>query len=195
MSIYAFPIPENNFSHNIVFYKEAFTKEQCEAIIQRMSGQEAQPGQVVRKADDALHAPDIRNVAIKFLQYEDFPEVYDKICQYVIDANDTHFKADIIGFMEDMQVLHYGEDIGGGHYNWHIDCGPGLSTRKLSVILQLSDPNDYTGCELEVSAVPNIPKEQGTLIIFPSYTPHRVTKLITGNRNSLVVWVNGPPYK
>ncbi len=38
-------------------------------------------------------------------------------------------------------------------------------------------------------------KKQGTLIVFPSYTLHEVTPVTKGERNSLVTWVTGKPFK
>lgn len=194
-SIYAFPIEENDTATQVTYYKEAFTKTECDLIIDSVKHKSANAGQIVTAPSKSKKETDIRNVHVKYVEYEDCAFLYDKLCQLVLDANETRYKADITGFMESMQLLHYGEDIGGGHYNWHTDNGTGLSTRKLTAIIQLSDPADYTGCELEITHVIDIPKTQGSVIIFPSYLPHRVTKLLSGNRNSLVVWVNGPPYR
>jgi PKHD-type hydroxylase len=38
-------------------------------------------------------------------------------------------------------------------------------------------------------------KAQGTLILFPSYTLHEVMPVTKGERNSLVSWVTGKPFK
>jgi len=38
-------------------------------------------------------------------------------------------------------------------------------------------------------------KEQGTLILFPSYTLHEVKPVTKGERNSLVSWVTGKQFK
>ena len=37
-------------------------------------------------------------------------------------------------------------------------------------------------------------KEQGCLIVFPSYVLHEVTPIIKGERNSLVVWTTGKSF-
>ena len=50
--------------------------------------------------------------------------------------------------------------------------------RKLTVVVQLSDPADYDGGELEVwpdSTVRTAPRDRGTAVIFPSFALHRVT--------------------
>ena len=38
-------------------------------------------------------------------------------------------------------------------------------------------------------------KQQGTLILFPSYVLHQVTPVTKGERNSLVAWVTGDKFK
>ena len=38
-------------------------------------------------------------------------------------------------------------------------------------------------------------KDQGALIAFPSYTLHEVMPVTKGERNSLVTWVTGKPFK
>ena len=71
--------------------------------------------------------------------------------------------------------------------------------RSLSIVVQLSDPNDYDGCDLELLNMgekrpTKMMRDRGTLIAFPSYTLHRVTPATRGVRNSLVAWVTGKPF-
>jgi PKHD-type hydroxylase len=72
------------------------------------------------------------------------------------------------------------------------------TVRKLSFVIQLSDPKDYKGGELQIhlSDTPEVmKKEQGTLIAFPSYILHEVTPITKGKRYSLVGWITGKPFK
>ena len=73
------------------------------------------------------------------------------------------------------------------------------SSRKLSFSLQLSNEDDYEGGELQFLSDENIsyyaPKKRGTLVIFDSRSRHRVTKVRSGVRRSLVGWVNGPRWQ
>ena len=92
-------------------------------------------------------------------------------------------------------VYHAGE---GSHYDWHVDHGRTPRRRKLSLVLQLSAPQDYEGCELQIYASTQIdtaPKTRGTLIAFPSYSLHRVTPITAGMRRSLVMWCSGPRFR
>ena len=36
---------------------------------------------------------------------------------------------------------------------------------------------------------------KGTMIVFPSYMWHRVRPVTSGVRKSLVLWIQGPPFK
>ncbi len=86
----------------------------------------------------------------------------------------------------------------GSHYGWHVDHGRTPRRRKLSLVLQLSHPEDYEGCELQIYAstqVDTAPRTRGTLIAFPSYTLHRVTPITAGMRRSLVMWCSGPRFR
>ena len=75
----------------------------------------------------------------------------------------------------------------------------GEYVRKLSFSLQLSDPEDYTGGEVQFMDNGRktyfAPKQRGTLIMFDSRTPHRVRKVKSGMRKSLVGWVVGPRWR
>jgi PKHD-type hydroxylase len=67
--------------------------------------------------------------------------------------------------------------------------------RKFSISVQLSDPSDYEGCNLEFQAgnkVETAPRTLGAVIAFPSYVLHRVTPCTRGTRKALVAWTTGP---
>ena len=65
--------------------------------------------------------------------------------------------------------------------------------------MQLSDPADYDGGELELKNSTRTlvaPRAQGTLIVFPSFLLHRVAPVTRGTRRSLVGWASGThPYR
>ena len=71
------------------------------------------------------------------------------------------------------------------------------SARKLSITVQLSDPADYEGGDLEFFPQPRQPavRDRGAMIIFPSFIAHRVTPISHGTRRSLVAWVSGTTFR
>jgi PKHD-type hydroxylase len=61
-------------------------------------------------------------------------------------------------------------------------------------VLQLSDPGEYEGGELQMnvgSSILTVPQELGLICFFPSFLLHRVTPLTSGVRKSLVTWLCG----
>ena len=118
--------------------------------------------------------------------------LYDKITEYAKTANKEMWNFDIWGYHDQLQYTTYYGD--GGHYDWHADLGPGISNRKLSVVLQLSEPGEYEGGELQMnvgSTILSVPRQLGLICFFPSFVLHRVTPLTSGVRKSLVTWLCG----
>jgi PKHD-type hydroxylase len=123
---------------------------------------------------------------------EEFFEIYKLLFNLVGQCNSQFYKFKLSDISEQIQYTVYDE----GHYDWHLDMGPGKQ-RKLSLVVELSDPSEYEGGELQINTgqiiVPE--KDKGTVIIFPSYLLHRVTPVTRGTRRSLVLWINGPPFE
>ena len=71
--------------------------------------------------------------------------------------------------------------------------------RKLSFALQLSDPDDYEGGNVQLLDESGsnylAPRKRGTMILFDSRTQHRVLKVTKGVRKSIVGWTVGPRWK
>ena len=108
------------------------------------------------------------------------------------------YRFELTGFASGCQIARYtGEQ--QGHYDWHIDLGSGrFSRRKLSLSVQLSASDAYDGGDLDfhLSGLDRTRmRQQGTLVAFPSFLEHRVAPVTRGERFSLVVWVDGPPYR
>jgi PKHD-type hydroxylase len=126
---------------------------------------------------------------------------YARVEEIVLRLNAQFFHYDLSGLVS-FQYARY-DAAECGHFDWHKDYGKDYGAadrepRKLSLSLQLSDPAQYQGGELEVRAgnqVDVAPKARGTVIAFPSYVLHRVTPTTSGARKSLVVWAVGPEFK
>ena len=113
-----------------------------------------------------------------------------------MSLNSQFFKFDLFGLAEGMQFTKYTAP--GGKYGTHIDRITGGLTRKLSFTLQLSDPADYVGGDLQLHLGDDplkMNREQGYVAVFPSYVLHEVTPVTEGTRYSLVSWITGAPFK
>jgi len=172
-----------------------FTKEECKKIIGLTDGYYS--GSASIGTDGSNLNRDIRSADIFSLDNDEENRwIFDKVANIVAISNAGHFDYDIMGITHSLQLIHYNvNDKVNGHYNWHIDAGPGeAATRKISFTAQLSDPDDYTGCNLNLNDGGNIvtaSREQGSIHLFPSYLPHQVTSIESGDRWALVIWVHG----
>lgn len=121
------------------------------------------------------------------------------IMGYASQANRNAFGFDITGVW-DIQYTEYHANQ-NGKYDWHYDTfwADGMQfDRKISVIIQLSNPKDYVGGDFEIDLQYPQPegfKTQGSILAFPSFISHRVTQLTHGSRKSLVAWVEGPNFR
>ena len=120
-----------------------------------------------------------------------------------------------------MQYTHYQLN---QKYDWHQDEGIGSmykpqasgrrndqvivqdfinqeaeKVRKLSVIVQLADGDDYEGGATQVRDIDNtmvtIPRERGTMFFFDSRLQHRAKTVHKGLRKSLIAWAVGPRWR
>lgn len=115
----------------------------------------------------------------------------------IFEANEMMWKMNITHMREEIQYTEYYDNNSGG-YEWHMDCGKGIQNqRKISVTVQLSDPDEYEGGDLEFNIGKEItaPRGKGNVVIFPSFFLHRVTPVTKGTRKSFVLWVGGEPYR
>jgi len=109
-------------------------------------------------------------------------------------ANRTWWRLDVDEVR--FKLLRYRNGHGIGQ---HRDMFPGSMCRKVSVSVQLSRPGSYDEGRLELSdgrggwRAPSA--AQGSAVVFPAWTPHRVTPVTAGERWSLVVWGYGPPVR
>ena len=95
-----------------------------------------------------------------------------------------------------VRVMEY--QIGDG-YGRHVDWSNGAAkNRKISMTVQLSDPEFYKGGEVTLYPGPesqDISSRQGDATIWPSWTLHEVKPVIHGIRYSLTTWAHGGPFK
>lgn len=157
----------------------------------------------VGNPEDSRVDTNIRKVDAATLLFEDAPWLYERLAVRVKSANDQYYRFDLVGLTEPVQLLRYTAaktaDEKPGHYGWHQDFGAGyMANRKLSVVVQLSQPETYKGCRLRMMShfeqeVPYV--GQGEAVMFPSWTPHHVTPIEEGVRYALAIWVHGPRFR
>ena len=151
---------------------------------------------MVGTSENGAEVPDIRKCEVSWLTELDW--VSTIFTHYFRIANRELWEYDLTE-MEEIQVTKYDKN---HFYGWHSDYGTSGDkelTRKLSASIVLSDPNEYSGGKLQFldwhGKVVTPTKKRGSIIIFDSRTPHRVTPVLKGQRISLVSWMLGPKLK
>lgn len=180
---------------NWAYWDDVFTPEECDAIINIGNKKQFEKAGFANP-DDAPADPGYRISDISWLDELDVPFVYDRLTAVVNQINLKCFNFDLFGFTEDLQFTKY--QAPGSTYKFHIDKVFGGAVRKLSMVIQLSDPNTYTGGDLELKygeVSEKMGRKRGSVFFFPSYVVHRVTPVTEGTRYSLVTWLGGPPFK
>jgi PKHD-type hydroxylase len=168
-----------------------FSAEECAKII--ALGGPLKEGQVFDSGGHSRY----RNSRVTWIRPAPETEwVFQRSFDFVRQVNAQTYEMDLAGFTEPLQVAEYAE---GQYYDWHLDLGGGrISIRKLSFIVQLTDPAAYEGGEVEVlyAREPEaMIKAQGAVITFPTYILHRVKAVTSGARHSLVGWIGGPHFR
>lgn len=169
-------------------FNDVFTREELDGI--RALGDREQP----REARVDYAPKEARQGSVAWIHEEWLAKRLRKITD---EINERCYRFDLdSAWREPFQYAHYGV---GDHFHWHVDMGPRtVAPRKLSMTLQLSNPTEYDGGELQMqlgSWTVTMPFKRGALIVFPSWTPHRVQPVTRGERRSLVVWAHGPHFR
>ncbi len=174
----------------------ALSAADCDRLIALAQTAQMKDAGLVRQTT----AHQIRRAEIAWL--DDLPQggwAMDQMIAHVAQANREGFNFDLTDFGESAQIARYGAER-AAHFDWHSDIGTGpmAARRKLTIVVQLSDPASYDGGTLELrpdSNVTGAARTRGTATIFPSFVLHRVTPVTAGTRWSLTLWAHGPAFR
>jgi PKHD-type hydroxylase len=177
---------------NFAWLKDCFSKAEIEAIINI--------GESIEKDKATTYGgenPKIRDSYVSFIYPNEVTSwVFERLAGAINHINSQFFGFELYTMEQGLQFTRYKEP--GEHYEWHIDRGINTGIRKLSLSVQLSEPDEYEGGDLELwfgGEPVKANRERGMITFFPSYVMHRVTPVTKGVRYSLVCWVSGPPFK
>ena len=173
-------------------WEAALPKEKCEELIDMCKMRPLEDATIFSGSDyDTVK--DFRDTKVAWINDMGLKKTMK---HYFNEANRNAFGVDI----DYLPNAQYGEYSEGSYYKWHHDINWEADTpydRKLSLGIQLSDPEDYEGGQFEFKSIENPENfyKQGSVLVFPSYLVHRVTKITKGTRRSLVNWIEGPRWK
>lgn len=183
-----------------VQYHGLFAPPECAEIIRLGEANPLLPGSIGNGADSQpIVDPDYRCVQTCRIEPFQAPWAYERLRDRAQWTNDEYFGFDLHGLQQGIVFLRYDAGDKPGKYRWHQDFGGGESSlRKLSLVVQLSDPADYDGCRLTLFTDVEFEAPttgRGDTILFPSWTPHCVTPITRGRRYALALWVSGPRFR
>jgi predicted 2-oxoglutarate/Fe(II)-dependent dioxygenase YbiX len=186
-----------DINHQIIKYNNCFTKEQCQYLIKLCdensvlstdyehnktgSHNETRPLDLVQN----------NSYSLDLIKHK---WVYDQLIKIMNECNE-HFLFDI-NKLEIINLIKYNI---GDHYKKHHDLLMEMDgSRKLTISIQLSDSEDYTGADL-ILHTGEIPVLAGRVasegIVFVANIVHEVTAITKGTRYALVVHCSGPKWK
>lgn len=186
------PETKNSIKHSLWEYQYAIPADICEHIIKKYDSDSLQFGIISTNEVDL----NIRNVKTSGVEKTDW------ICSifhyYGFDANFENFRYRING-ISNPQFLKYEP---GMFYDVHCDTSKDMNSesffRKLTVVLDLSDPSEYVGGDFIVYtdglSEAKLDQKKGSIHVFPSYLNHKVNPITEGIRYSMVCWVLGEPF-
>lgn len=181
-------------------FQNALTPAECNRVIKyAQRNYDLQPATVGHGGSSRID-PKLRTSQIRWLDRADV-ELYwlfARVERMALQANANAFGFDLSGFCEIQFTEYHGAN--ADHYDWHQDNNWRIQKpfdRKLSMVMNLSDPNGYDGGMLELRGDPiheNF-RNQGSAIFFPSFLWHKANPVTRGTRYSLVTWIQGPHFR
>lgn len=184
------------------YWKSYFSPEYCAEIIRKAQDIPAQQATVYGANNGAGVNEHTRKSYVRWIhrdpQWEDLFGTLETITKR---SNDDWFGLDYTE-LPSIQFTEY-DSAYQGEFKMHQDVlwmSPEPTQRKLTFVIQLSDPGAYEGGDLTFQHLTQYPaaediRAQGTVIFFPSLFFHQANAVTAGFRHSLVGWWNGPHWR
>lgn len=180
-----------------VTWDDVFSPAELDEIVRLGDGLRLETAGTTPAVDGYSHGTRITRVA--WIGRDNAPaSLFARVEQLVLTINAQFFRYDLSAVMNFQYTIY--DQSQASRFDWHQDYGiqPGTEPRKLTLSLQLSDPSDYDGCDLQAQLgdhIDSASRQRGTLLCFPSYVAHRVTPITRGTRKALVIWAVGPEFR
>lgn len=185
------------------YFKQKLSQIDCAKILEYSEDLPSQRSEI--GTDQGITVDDTyRRSEVKFIQQNDlrFEPLFDSVWKMAIQANQEWFRFNITK-LSYIQLAKY-DSSEQGEYKKHHDVfwinGDPEYHRKLTCVIQLTDPSEYEGGDLELYDLNQYPnpeeiKTQGTAIFFPSFISHAALPVTKGVRHSLACWFDGPKWQ
>ena len=173
-------------------WKSNLTPEECNIIIENAKQYPQENGNIFAGGDNVA---EVRRSHVRWLTDNEYVKAL--VMKYGTEANRKAFGFEITDVYDIQFTEYYAKE--QGFYDWHHDVdftSDSMSDRKITVVIQLSDPSTYEGGNFSFKDVENPDfTPQGSIIVFPSFLEHKVYPITKGVRYSLAAWIEGPRWK
>ena len=190
--LYLFPKERAGVTYPYVYWDQMFTDDELKQVIDYCETLEKMDGTTVGKNGEQIVSNEARVSTIAWANpKEENQWIFDRFLWVADRLNERFYEFDLNGF------------------DYHMDTIMGLDkpiemaeTRKLSMSLILSDPDEYEGGDFYIQTgspdqdkLLKMEQKKGRCLAFPSFMIHGVAPVTKGTRRSIVVWVEGPKFK
>lgn len=177
---------------NLWEYHSVIPEDICDHIIKKYDSDSLEYG-IISNSEIDLKVRNVKTAGVKKTDW-----ITSIFHYYGFDANFENFKYRISG-VSNPQFLKY---MPGMFYDVHCDTSKDMTSesfyRKLTVVLNLSDPSEYTGGDFIIYGDGlneiTLNQKKGSIHIFPSFYNHKVNIIESGIRYSMVGWILGEPF-
>ena len=182
------------------FFESQISNEMCDRILEeglQLPSQDPQIG-----TNTSYEDSEFRRGKIRFIQAGTMPWLFGEMWRLALWANHDWFGFHIAK-LDYMQLAEYDSKT-QDEYKTHQDTYFMTNNeydRKLSAVIQLTDPSEYEGGDFEIfchespSPDPVKIKKRGSVIFMPSFMQHRAAPVTSGVRHSVACWFQGPHWR
>lgn len=187
------------------YWNQFFSKEKCELILReglKIPSKDAGLG-VAGMTESTNN--EVRRSKTRFIQKTDtkFEWLFDDLWKLAMRCNHDFFNFHVTN-LSYIQLAEYDEAY-QGEYKMHQDVfwiNNDQYHRKLTCVVQLTDPSEYEGGDFQMYGLTSPPAEHqlvemknlGSAILIPSFINHAALPVTKGRRYSLAVWFEGPKW-
>lgn len=178
---------------NTILLDNLLTDDECDLLIS--SANQFTPALINDENSNYINNQ-YRKCELSLIDTQSNAWLIDRLFPVLKDINNDCFRYNISGITE-LQIIKY--DV-GSFYKKHLDLYTDESgyQRKLTFIIQLSHHDEYEEGDLIIHASDIgelTTRERGSIIVFPTYTLHEVTPIVSGTRYSMIGWCFGPEFQ
>jgi PKHD-type hydroxylase len=185
------------------YFNKYFSAQECAQILEL--GLQQPSKDATLGVEGNFSSNETRRSKIRFIEKQSQPQfefLFDKLWKLASIANNDWFNFHL-SKIDYLQLAEYDASY-KGEYKSHVDVfwmnkDPQYH-RKLTCIVQLTDPSTYEGGDFEIYNVEQQfnkedVRQQGTVIFIPSFIWHAALPVTKGTRYSIAAWFDGPKWK